>query len=193
MVYTSIIPVALSVPISFISNNEKLKILAHTIFSGAICRFFSNRVSSENCIEYFTVGHLWDTQKTRFRPIQSLNPITTAWVWACIQTWHINTLAGSLFALIARTPFHQSLRKLSSTQIFPLILCNDILIQVFASKYARDASVEMHKTPYKKFYGVPLNKQAQWEESHVRNKTASSHKRFSITLVSLTILASRYF
>lgn len=94
-----------------IGRPESVKIAALTVLTGVSYGITNDMIACRDCIEYFTVGHVYDGLHLRRRPLLTLNPTLNALVWGMLATWHVSTIAGCALATVARVP----VPKLSST------------------------------------------------------------------------------
>ncbi|MCP5489830.1 MAG: hypothetical protein H7A42_01785 [Chlamydiales bacterium] len=99
---------------------ESVRMIGGTTLTGIFYATINDMFACRDCIEYFTIGHVWDGRKLDKRPIMTLDPNLNAIAWGMIASWHVSALAGALFAAAARLPY--AAVKLSTRQIAPYLV-----------------------------------------------------------------------
>ena len=171
--------------------SEAARIIGTTVLTGVSYGIASDLIACRDCIEYFTVGHFYDGKELRSRPINTLDPNLNAFVWGVIATWHVCTVAGAIFALLARAPFSGMAIKIVSAQLTPYLAISAVLTLFISHIGSRVAQRKMIANPYRKFNGVPLNLQSGWEACHVRNTMGYASIGVSSVILSVMIIAAR--
>ncbi len=73
-------------------------------------------VACRDCIEYFTVYHIYRGKDLSFRPLKTLDPNLNAIAWGMIATWHVCAVAGTVLAANGKSPHPRAyLKDFSST------------------------------------------------------------------------------
>jgi len=126
-VYTAGVATALS-GIGVLAPWESTKIIGSTTLIGIAYATINDLFACRQCIEYFTVGHIYDGRRLDHRPIMTLNPNWNALAWGMISSWHLSALAGVLLATLARAPMTASTPKLSARQIIPGLALGSALL-----------------------------------------------------------------
>jgi hypothetical protein len=170
---------------------EAVRIIGTTVLTGVSYGIANDMIACRDCIEYFTVGHLYDGQNLRFRPLNTLDPNLNAIAWGAIATWHVCAIAGAFFALIARVPFLGLPLKITAAQLAPYLAIGAALALLVSHVMARVAQVEMAANPYYKYEGVPLGLQAGWEACNTRNAIGYSSIGIGGTILSVAMIAAR--
>ena len=170
---------------------ESIRIIGLTILTGVGYGIANDMVACRDCIEYFTVGHRYDGQELRNRPIKTLNPTLNAFVWGMIATWHVCALAGTILACIARTPFPGLALKISAMQLAPYLAIGAALTIITGHVVSRTSQKAMTKLPYFKYQGVPLKLQPGWEACNMRNLTGYSALALGALALSVAMVAAR--
>jgi len=118
IVYTACVATALA-GASLLAPWESARIVGATTLTGIFYATINDMFACRDCIEYFTIGHVWDGQKLDKRPIMTLNPNLNAIAWGMIASWHVSALAGVVFAALARLPL--TAVKLTTRQLAPYL------------------------------------------------------------------------
>ncbi len=88
-VYTALAGTAVGVGIMF-SPLEEFKIIGLTICTGVIYGIFNDMIACRECIQYFTIGHIYREGDDRdYRPLRTLNPTINALVWGMERVLNI--------------------------------------------------------------------------------------------------------
>lgn len=191
IVYPAITVTCLSA-LSLLSHREFFKITGTTILTGVFYGIINDMIACRDCIEYFTLGHMYDKQNLRNRPIKTLNPDLNAIVWGMIATWPATTIAGVLFATLSRIPIPKSSIKITSRQLTPYLLTSSCLILSISHIYSRTAQKEMERNPFNKYDHVPIKFQSKWEACNIRNQTGYLLLGIGSIILSVTIVAARF-
>lgn len=141
-----------------------------------------------DCIEYFTVGHQYDGRKLGHRPLNTLDPTLNAIAWGSIATWHVCTLAGVLFAFLARVPFPGLTKTITTAKLAPVLAVGTLAILTIAHYRAR--TCKLNTTGYQ-YRDVPDNLQAGWHACNTRNLTGYLSLVAGGALLSIGMIASR--
>lgn len=150
---------------------EVSRIVGATTLTGIFYATINDMFACRECIEYFTIGHVWDGQELGRRPIMTLNPNLNAIAWGMIASWHVSAIAGLLFAAVARAPY--AALKLTTRQIVPILAASASILFVIAhvvskiQKFALEKAMEDDLTllPYR----VPREYQVGWHANNMRN------------------------
>lgn len=148
-------------------------------------------IACRDCIEYFTIGHFYDGRSLEHRPLNTLDPNLNAIAWGMIATWHICTLAGAFFALLARIPFPGLITTITAAQLAPYIAIAAAIAFVVSHIFARIEQVLVAAHPSEIFEGVPLEYQAGWAACNTRNGTGYLSIGIGGVILSIAIIASR--
>lgn len=192
LVYTAIGATALATG-AVNTSWESIRIIGLTVLTGAAYGIANDLIACRDCIEYFTVGHFYDGQSLKNRPIQSLNPNLNAVVWGMIATWHVCVIAGTFLSVIARLPLPGLRSKIQATQIAPYLIIGAIATIVLAHIDSRAMRKKMKDNPHEKYSDVPLHLQAGWEACNTRNSTGYDALVLGSIVLSVGILAIRIF
>ncbi|MBA3721892.1 MAG: hypothetical protein H0W88_05780 [Parachlamydiaceae bacterium] len=185
LVYAGVIATGLAVGAVFVPI-ESIKIIGLTVLTGVSYGIANDMIACRDCIEYFTVGHKYDGLELRNRPLKTLNPNLNAIVWGMIATWHVCSIAGSFFALIARYPFRGLALKISAVQLAPYLAFGATLTVILAHVNARIAQ----KLPFSN-WRVPHELQAGWEACNARNLTGYVVLGIGGIALSVAMIAAR--
>ncbi|MCH9811185.1 hypothetical protein K0U07_00305 [bacterium] len=146
------------------------------MLTGVAYGVVNDMFACRECIEYFTVGHRYDGKNLRNRPIQTLNPTLNAIVWGQIATWHVCTIAGAVFAFVARVPLPFITEKVSSTQVGKVLVVVAPIVCTIAHFASKRAKKHIDNNPGLQQdlgwgYGVPDKFAARWHACNIRNLT----------------------
>lgn len=193
--YRSMVNVAASVTglavAAVLSPWEAVRIVGMTVLTGVGYGIANDMIACRDCIEYFTVGHFYDERNLGNRPLNTLNPTLNAIAWGAIATWHVCTIAGAFFALLARTPFPGLALKITAVQLAPYLAIGAVLAFLVSHVRSRMAQKEMAGNPRHEYWGVPLNLQAGWEACNVRNLTGYASIGIGGAVLSVAMVAAR--
>lgn len=170
---------------------EAVRIVGITVLTGVSYGVGNDMVACRDCIEYFTVGHFYDKQNLRYRPLNSLNPTLNALAWGAIATWHVCAIAGAFFALLARTPIPGLALKITAVQLAPHLVIGAAVALILSHVRSRVAQKNMAYNPHHKYFGVPLELQSAWEACNTRNTTGYASIGIGGTILSIAIIAAR--
>ena len=170
---------------------EAVRIVGMTVLTGVGYGVANDMVACRDCIEYFTVGHFYDKQSLRYRPLNTLNPILNALAWGAIATWHVCAIAGAFFAFVARTPLPGLALKITAVQLAPYLVIGAAVALLVSHVRSRMAQKEMANNPYYKYFGVPLKLQSGWEACNIRNMTGYASIGIGGTILSIAMIAAR--
>ncbi len=170
---------------------ETARILGMTILTGFAYGVVNDMIACRDCIEYFTIGHIYDGKKLRRRPIETLNPNLNAVVWGSIATWPVCAIAGALFAAVARIPFPGLAVKITAIQLAPYLITGAAISLVIAHTMSRLAKASMERSPCLKHIFIPLEFQAGWEACNVRNTAGYCAIGLGGILLPIALIAAR--
>ena len=173
LVYTACAATALA-GASLLAPWESVRIIGGTTLTGIFYATINDMFACRDCIEYFTVGHVWDGRKLDQRPIMTLDPNLNAIVWGMIASWHVSALAGALFAAIARMPY--AAVQLSARQIAPYLVGGAVALCVIAHVATRVLEQRVHRLANNGnfdeiFEDTPRDYQAKFMLVNIRNLT----------------------
>ncbi|MBS0616364.1 MAG: hypothetical protein JSR58_07435 [Verrucomicrobia bacterium] len=190
MVYLAAFATGVAVT-AVLSPWEATRIIGTTVLTGVSYGVANDMIACRDCIEYFTVGHQYDAQNLRNRPLNTLNPTLNAIAWGMIATWHVCAVAGVVLAAIARTPFPGMALKITAAQLAPVLIIGALATFVFAHISSRIAQKKMQDHPHQKYWGVPTEFQAGWEACNIRNSAGYSALAIGGLLLSIGMVAVR--
>ena len=170
VVYTAAAATSLAIA-AVLTPWEFMRIIGLTVLTGAGYGIANDMIACSDCIEYFTIRHVYDEKELRYRPIKTLSPTLNAIVWGSIATWHVCAIAGAILASMARIPIPRLIVKITAAQLAPYFLGISALTLVVAHVLSRWAQKKMAKSPYEKYQNVPLDLQAGWEACNTRALT----------------------
>ena len=170
---------------------EAVRIVGMTVLTGVGYGVANDMVACRDCIEYFTVGHFYDEQNLRYRPLNTLNPSLNALAWGAIATWHVCAIAGAFFALLARTPLPGLALKITAVQLAPYLAIGAAVALLVSHVRSRMAQKEMADNPHHKYFGVPLELQSGWEACNTRNMTGYASIGIGGAILSIAMIAAR--
>ncbi len=176
---------------SIVAPWEAIKIIGMTVLTGVSYGVANDMIACRDCIEYFTVGHLYDGQNLRNRPLNTLNPTLNAIAWGAIATWHVCAIAGASFALIARTPFPGLALKITAVQLSPYLAIGAAVAILVSHVRSRMAQKKMAGQPWHKYTGVPTELQSGWEACNTRNTTGYASIGIGGIILSTAMIAAR--
>lgn len=178
----------LAAAIALLTPWEPVKIVGLTVLTGVSYGIANDMFACRDCIEYFTVGHRYDGQKLRNRPLNTLDPTLNAIAWGSIATWPVCALAGVLFAFLARVPFPGLTKKITTAKLAPVLAVGILAILTIAHYRARTCKLDSTRFEYE---GVPGNLQDGWHACNTRNLTGYLSLVAGGALLSIGIIASR--
>lgn len=170
---------------------EAVRIIGLTVLTGVGYGIANDMVACRDCIEYFTVGHLYDGRELRNRPLQTLDPTLNAIAWGAIATWHVCAIAGSILAFIARAPIGGLVVKITAAQLAPYLAIGAAVTLLVSHILSRHAQKEMAADPHFKYLGVPLRLQAGWEACNIRNTAGYCAIGLGGLALSITMVIAR--
>lgn len=170
---------------------EATRIIGMTVLTGVTYGVANDMIACRDCIEYFTVGHFYDEKHLRGRLLNTLNPSLNALAWGVFATWRVCAIAGTFFALLARTPLPGLALKITAIQLAPYLAVGAVLAFLVSHVRSRLAQKEMADNPYHKYHGVPLELQSGWEACNTRNKTGYASIGIGGTILSIAMIAAR--
>lgn len=152
---------------------EAVRIIGYTVLTGAIYGFINDMIACRICIEYFTVGHVFDGQAHYRRVLKTLDPNLNALAWGVIATWQPCAVIGSVLAICAQLPIPTSSTTVTSSQLLPYFCvaaaATFIAAELVSSIVCR---IVAHKKIAITFYtGVPDEYTLKWLSCDVRNST----------------------
>lgn len=115
------------------------------------------------CIEYFTVGHFYDGENTRYRLVTTLDPLTNAVAWGIFVTARLAAFGCLLLAL------KLTFTNLSVREIIKISSMYLIVILIIADVVSRLAQIYAEIAPSYIYLGVPLEFQSRWHANNIRN------------------------
>lgn len=190
LVYTAAAATGLAIA-AVVAPWEAVKIIGMTVLTGVGYGIANDMVACRDCIEYFTVGHVYDAKRLTLRPLNTLNPTLNALAWGAIATWHVCALAGTFFALVARTPLPGLALKITAVQLAPYLAVGAAIALLVSHRRSRMAQKEMADNPQIKHYGVPRNLQSGWEACNIRNMTGYASIGIGGGILSIAMIAAR--
>ena len=167
------------------------KIIGMTVLTGVGYGIANDMVACRDCIEYFTVGHFYDGKNLNSRPLNTLNPTLNALAWGAIATWHVCAIAGTFFALLARTPFPGLALKITAVQLAPYLAIGAAIVLLVSHVRSRMAQKAMTDNPHHKYWGVPIELQSGWEACNIRNMTGYASLGIGGSILSIAMIAAR--
>jgi hypothetical protein len=171
LVYTAAAATGIAA-LSLLGPCEAVRIIGMTVLTGVGYGIANDMFACRDCIEYFTVGHIYDGRNLENRPLNTLDPNLNALAWGAIATWHVCALAGVLFATIAQAPIPGLALKISAIQLAPIFAIGAAITLLVSHVRSRMAQQAMESNPHHEYWFVPLEFQAGWEACNVRNLTA---------------------
>lgn len=126
---------------------------------GIINDLFACRV----CPEYFTVGHVYDGQRTRWRLVNTLDPNVNAVAWGMVATSTLAALGGAIVS------FGAFMSGASEKAVIISMLVHTALTLVIADVGSRIEKGRIEKKPSKIYFDVPDQLQSRWHANNVRN------------------------
>ncbi len=170
---------------------EAVRIIGMTVLTGVGYGVANDMIACRDCIEYFTVGHVYDGRRFEKRPLNTLNPNLNALVWGAIATWHVCAVAGTFFALVARVPFPGMALKVTAAQLAPYLAISAGIALLVSHARSRSAQkVATDRFEYK-YSGVPMYLQSGWEACSVRNRTGYASIGIGGAILSIGMIAAR--
>lgn len=100
---------------------NSFKIILTSIFLAIIYGIIHDLITTQICIEYFTITHP--------KIIESQNPVVLAFLWGTIATWWVGLIFGIL--IVFANSFGKS-RSLHLKELFPLLLKFFVILFGFA-------------------------------------------------------------
>ena len=170
---------------------ETVRIIGMTVLNGIGYGIANDMIACRDCIEYFTVGHIYDGKNLRNRLLNTLNPNLNALAWGMVATWHVCAIAGVCFALLARLPFRGLVLKITAVQLAPYLAIGTALALLASHVRSRIAQKEMADDPHYKYWGVPLKLQSGWEACNTRNTTGYTSIGIEGAILSIAMIAAR--
>jgi hypothetical protein len=173
IVYTASAATALA-EASLLTPWETVRMIGGTTLTGIFYATINDMVACRDCVEYFTIGHVWDGRKLDKRSIMTLDPNLNAIAWGMIVSWHVSALAGVLFAAVARLPY--AAVKLSTRQIAPYLVGGAIVLCAVAHVTVRVLDswlkeLEKNGGLDDVLEDIPRDYQAKFMSVNVRNLT----------------------
>lgn len=190
VVYTALIATGSAVLGTF-APYESIKIISATMLTSIAYGVANDMIACRDCIEYFTIGHQYDAQRLRNRPLNTLNPNLNALAWGSIATWHVGCIAGIFFAAVARIPFPKLSDKISMAQLVPSLVLVATLTLIVSHVVSRRAQRAMRESPYYKYAAVPMELQSGWEACNMRNAIGYLGLALGGGVFTVSIVAAR--
>ena len=190
LVYTAATATAIATTAVFIPC-EAVQIIGMTILTGLGYGVTNDIIACHDCIEYFTIGHFYDGKNLNSRPLNTLNPILNALAWGSIATWHVCAIAGTFFAILARTSFPGLTLKITAVQLTPYLAMGAAVTLFLSHVRSRMAQKEMIDHPKEKYPGVPMELQSGWEACNIRNLTGYNCLEIGASILSIAMIAAR--
>jgi hypothetical protein len=94
LVYTAATATGLAIG-AVLAPWEAVRIIGLTVLTGVGYGIANDMVACRDCIEYFTVGHIYDGTAFRNRALKTLDPNLNAIAWGAIATWHVCAIGGA--------------------------------------------------------------------------------------------------
>jgi hypothetical protein len=170
---------------------EVTRIAGMTVLTGVGYGVVNDMMACRDCIEYFTVGHHYDEQKLRYRPLNTLNPNLNALAWGAIATWPVCGIAGGAFATLARIPCPGLELKITAVQLAPYLAIGAAIALIISHGRSRNAQRAMEAMPHRKYFGVPREFQSRWEACNTRNITGYASIAIGGTFLMIAMIAAR--
>lgn len=190
IVYATAVATGLAVT-AVLTPWEAVKIIGMTVLTGVAYGIANDMIACRDCIEYFTVGHFYDGKLLRFRLLNTLDPNLNALVWGAASTWHVCAIAGTFFAMLARTPLPGLALKVTAIRLAPYLAIGTSLALIVSHVRGRLAQKQMICDPFFKHKGVPSDLQAGWEACIVRNITGYASIGIGGAILSIAMIAAR--
>lgn len=192
LVFTAAAATGAAAAAALYGPGEAVRIIGTMVLTGVGYGVANDLLACRDCIEYFTVGHIWDGREFRHRLVQSLNPNLNALVWGAVATWHVSALAGVMFATLARMPLFGTCCKITARQLAPWLAVGAGVAFVVAhvvSKRAYDDLAAKGRCYYSR---VPKELQPSWHRCNVRNSAGYASIALGGLVLDVVILAARY-
>ncbi len=170
---------------------QAVKIIGMTVLTGVAYGIANDMIACRDCIEYFTVGHIYDGKFLDNRPLNTLNPNLNALAWGMIATWHVCAIAGVVLAFIARCPFSKFVKKITAKQLAPFLAVGAAIALLVSHIGSRIAQKRMKENPTYKYPFVPLKLQAGWEACNIRNSIGYLFIAIGGVILSIGMIAVR--
>lgn len=190
LVYTAAAATGLAIT-AVLAPWEAVKIIGMTVLTGVGYGIANDMIACCDCIEYFTVGHFYDGKNLNSRPLNTLNPTLNALAWGAIATWHVCAIAGTFFALLARTPLPGLALKITAIQLAPYLAIGAAIALLVSHVRSRMAQKEMADNPQHKYRDVPLELQSSWEACNIRNMIGYASIGIGGSILSIAMIAAR--
>lgn len=173
---------------------EAVKIIGTTMLTGIGYGIVNDMVACRDCIEYFTVDHVYDGKNLKRRLINTLDPNLNALVWGTAASWSMSAAAGICFALFARVPFPGLALKITARQLIPYLAQGTFAAFCLSHVKSRKAQREAANAPHPS--GAPPSRipheiKPGWEACRVRNETGYTSLRILGEFFSIAIIAAR--
>ncbi len=170
---------------------EPIKIVSMTVLTSIAYGITNDMIACRDCIEYFTVGHIYDGKNLKYRPLNTLDPNLNALIWGALATWHVACIAGVFLAVVARIPFPKLSRKISAAELAPSLSISAALTLITSHVMSRRAQRAMEENPCKKYRNVPIELQSGWEACNIRNGIGYLALALGGIVLSVAIIAAR--
>ena len=175
---------------------EWARIIGMTTLLGVAYGVLNDCMACRVCIEYFTIGHVWDEQRLERRALLTLNPWLTALACGTYGSWHVSALGGLVLAVACRTPLPGANTTLvgASQLIVPLVAGAMVGLAAgeCASRYTR-TKIEMSPPPPGSltYMQMPPHMLAKWHACSARNSVGYVVAIIGLPALSLIVLALR--
>lgn len=177
--------------VAVFSPSETLRIIGLTVLTGVGYGIANDMIACRDCIEYFTVGHIYDEKRYRYRLLKTLDPSLNALAWGMVATWHVCAIAGVLIAIVARAPFPGLKTRVSSAMIFPYLALGAAFTLLISHFKSRAMQKIMINKPISKYPEVPIDLQPGWEACNVRNLIGYISLGVSVTALLVALVLNR--
>jgi hypothetical protein len=189
--YKGIACISLST-ISLLFPFESLKIIATTTLIGIGFKTIENVLLARDCIgdQYFTTTGQYERGKNKKRIVRSLNPITNGLILGPMH-YRISLIAGTIFAILARTPFWSFSIKIASSQISIYFGAISLIFLIFSQIIAKLAVRAVNKNNLEVFQQGSGELQNRLNASEARKRSSEKNFKYGKIFISIFIIAAR--
>jgi hypothetical protein len=190
LVHTAFAATALAILAVCNPHWETIRLIGMTVLTGVSYGIVNDMIACRDCIEYFTVGYVYDGRNLKNRLLNTLNPTLNALVWGAVATWYPSFIAGIYLGLLTKMPFPGSIVKISAKRLAPYLAFSAQLALVISHIASRLAQSSMPLN-YVKYEGVPVELQSSWEACNIRNMLGYRLLMMGSCILAIAIIAAR--
>ncbi len=170
------------------------RIIGMTTLVGVLYGILNDCIACRVCIEYFTIGHVWDGKNLERRALLTLNPWLTALACGTYGSWHVSALGGIVLSVACCVPLPGASRSVDTGRVLMLLAAGaaaGLVAGEGASRYAQIVTKMSPPAPGVIFGTVPPEMLGKWRACSARNSVGYIVALVGLPLLSLTILAIR--